>query len=64
MAMVKTIEAGAGLGRAEAMLLENKGFAGLAKTEAATAQIGLFLADQVVKGKAKKSRKNGNKGSE
>jgi 3-hydroxyacyl-CoA dehydrogenase / enoyl-CoA hydratase / 3-hydroxybutyryl-CoA epimerase / enoyl-CoA isomerase len=57
MATVKTIEAAAGLGREGAMALENQGFASLAKTDAATAQIGLFMADQVVKGKAKKAGK-------
>ncbi|MDG1750285.1 MAG: fatty acid oxidation complex subunit alpha FadB [Thalassotalea sp.] len=57
MATVKTIEAASGMGRTGAMALENKGFALLAKTDAATAQIGLFMADQVVKGKAKKAGK-------
>jgi 3-hydroxyacyl-CoA dehydrogenase/enoyl-CoA hydratase/3-hydroxybutyryl-CoA epimerase/enoyl-CoA isomerase len=57
MVMVKTIEAAAGLDRAGAMLLENAGFAKCAKTDAAKAQIGLFLADQVIKGKAKKAGK-------
>ena len=57
MLMVNTVEAGAGLDRQGAMALENAGFAKLAKTDAATAQIGLFLADQVVKGKAKKAGK-------
>jgi len=57
MMMVKTIEAAASLGRTEAMLIENANFAQLAKTDAATAQIGLFMADQVVKGKAKKAAK-------
>ncbi|GLX78950.1 fatty acid oxidation complex subunit alpha [Thalassotalea insulae] len=57
MVTVSTIEAAAGLDRAGAMALENQGFAKLAKTDAATAQIGLFLADQVVKGKAKKAGK-------
>ncbi len=57
MVTVKTIEAAAGLDRAGAMHLENVGFAKLAKTDAATAQIGLFMADQVIKGKAKKAGK-------
>lgn len=57
MATVKTIEAGASLDRTGAMALENKGFAKLAKTDEATAQIGLFLADQVIKSKAKKASK-------
>ena len=61
MVMVKTIEAAAGLDRAGAMALENAGFAKLAKTDVATAQIGLFMADQVVKGKAKKASKQATK---
>ncbi|MDX1677633.1 fatty acid oxidation complex subunit alpha FadB [Arsukibacterium sp.] len=57
MAAVQTIEAAATLDRAGAMALENAGFAKLAKTDAATAQIGLFLNDQLIKGKAKKAGK-------
>ena len=57
MLMVNTIEAASTLGRSEAMALENKNFSILAKTDVATAQIGLFLADQVIKGKAKKATK-------
>ncbi|MBL4942656.1 MAG: fatty acid oxidation complex subunit alpha FadB [Colwellia sp.] len=61
MVMVKTIEAAAGLDRAGAMAAENAGFAKLAKTDAATAQIGLFMADQVIKGKAKRAAKQATK---
>ena len=61
MVMVNTIEAAAGLGRAGAIALENAGFAKLAKTDAATAQIGLFMADQVIKGKAKAAAKQATK---
>ncbi|NQY86311.1 MAG: fatty acid oxidation complex subunit alpha FadB [Colwellia sp.] len=61
MVMVNTIEAAATLDRAGAMALENAGFAKLAKTDAATAQIGLFMADQVIKGKAKKAAKQATK---
>ena len=61
MVMVSTIEKAAGLDRAGAMALENAGFAKLAKTDAATAQIGLFMADQVIKGKAKKAAKQATK---
>jgi 3-hydroxyacyl-CoA dehydrogenase/enoyl-CoA hydratase/3-hydroxybutyryl-CoA epimerase/enoyl-CoA isomerase len=61
MVMVKTLEKAAGLDRAGAMALENAGFAKLAKTDAATAQIGLFMADQVIKGKAKKAAKQATK---
>jgi len=61
MVMVSTIEAAATLDRAGAMALENAGFAKLAKTDAATAQIGLFMSDQVIKGKAKKAAKQASK---
>jgi len=58
---VQTIEAAANLERAGAMALENAGFAKLAKTDAATAQVGLFLNDQVLKSKAKKAAKTATK---
>ncbi|WP_114324844.1 fatty acid oxidation complex subunit alpha FadB [Candidatus Colwellia aromaticivorans] len=61
MVMVNTIEAAATLDRAGAMALENTNFAKLAKTDAATAQIGLFMSDQVIKGKAKKAAKQATK---
>lgn len=61
MVMIKTIEAACDLDRSGAMLLENAGFAKCAKTDAAKAQIGLFLADQVIKGKAKKAGKQATK---
>uniref|UniRef100_A0A486XUH0 Fatty acid oxidation complex subunit alpha n=1 Tax=Rheinheimera sp. BAL341 TaxID=1708203 RepID=A0A486XUH0_9GAMM len=61
MLAVTTIEAAATLDRAGAMALENAGFAKLAKTDAATAQIGLFLNDQLIKGKAKKAAKTATK---
>jgi len=61
MVMVSTIEAASTLDRAGAMALENSGFAKLAKTDAAMAQIGLFMADQVIKGKAKKAAKQATK---
>ncbi len=54
---IQTMEKQATLPRAEAVLLENAAFAKLAKTDAATAQIGIFLGDQVIKGKAKKAAK-------
>ncbi|WP_426369298.1 fatty acid oxidation complex subunit alpha FadB [Pseudocolwellia sp. HL-MZ7] len=57
MVMVNTIEAASTLDRAGAMALENQGFVKLSQTDSATAQIGLFMADQVVKGKAKKAGK-------
>jgi len=61
MMMVNTVEAAATLDRAGAMALENANFAKLAKTDAATAQIGMFMSDQVIKGKAKKAAKQATK---
>ncbi len=61
MVAVETIEAAARLDRAGAVALENAAFAKLAKTTAAAAQIGLFLNDQLIKGKAKKAAKTATK---
>lgn len=58
---IQTMEKQANVGRAEAVAMENVAFAKLAKTDAATAQIGIFLGDQVVKGKAKKAAKSATK---
>ena len=55
--MVDTVARAAGLDRDGALKLENQGFATLAKTDAAKAQVGIFLADQLVKGKGKKQAK-------
>ena len=55
--MVETVSKAAGLDRNGALKLENQGFAKLAKTDAAKAQVGIFLADQLVKGKGKKQAK-------
>ena len=55
--MVSTVTKAAGLDRDGALKLENQGFAALAKTDAAKAQVGIFLADQLVKGKGKKQAK-------
>ncbi|KZN60777.1 multifunctional fatty acid oxidation complex subunit alpha [Pseudoalteromonas luteoviolacea CPMOR-1] len=54
---VKTIKAAANLTRDEAMAIENANFAKLAKTAEAAAQTGIFLADQYIKGVAKKQAK-------
>ncbi|KZN54840.1 fatty acid oxidation complex subunit alpha FadB [Pseudoalteromonas luteoviolacea] len=54
---VKTIKAAANQSRAEAMAIENANFAKLAKTAEAAAQTGIFLADQYIKGVAKKQAK-------
>jgi 3-hydroxyacyl-CoA dehydrogenase / enoyl-CoA hydratase / 3-hydroxybutyryl-CoA epimerase / enoyl-CoA isomerase len=55
--MVETVSNAARLDRAGALALENQGFAKLAKTDAAKAQVGIFLADQLVKSKGKKQAK-------
>jgi 3-hydroxyacyl-CoA dehydrogenase/enoyl-CoA hydratase/3-hydroxybutyryl-CoA epimerase/enoyl-CoA isomerase len=55
--MVETISKGASLDRDGAIKLENQGFATLAKTDAAKAQVGIFLADQLVKSKGKRQAK-------
>lgn len=55
--MVDTVAKAASLDRDDALKLENEGFVALAKTDAAKAQIGIFLADQLVKGKGKKQAK-------
>jgi len=57
MIILDTLEAAANLDRDDALSLENKAFVKLSQTDSATAQIGLFLADQVVKGKAKQAAK-------
>lgn len=57
MAAVESVLSGATMGRDEAMRIENKLFAKLAKTDTATAMIGTFMNDQYVKGLAKKAAK-------
>lgn len=59
--MVETVQKAASLDRDGALKLENQGFVKLAKTDAAQAQIGIFLADQQVKGKGKKLAKSSDK---
>ena len=46
---VKSMQKAAGMKRDDALDVESKGFAKLAKTSQATAMVGLFLADQQVK---------------
>jgi 3-hydroxyacyl-CoA dehydrogenase/enoyl-CoA hydratase/3-hydroxybutyryl-CoA epimerase/enoyl-CoA isomerase len=55
---VKTIKAAANCQRKEAMAIENANFAILAKTPESAAQTGIFLADQYIKGVAKKQAKS------
>ncbi|MGB2709463.1 MAG: enoyl-CoA hydratase-related protein, partial [Pseudoalteromonas nigrifaciens] len=54
---VKTIKAAANCTRDEAMAIENANFAKLAGTPEVAAQIGIFLADQYIKGKSRKLAK-------
>ncbi|WP_438865633.1 fatty acid oxidation complex subunit alpha FadB [Neptunicella sp.] len=59
--MVDTVSGAARLERDAALGLENEGFVKLAKTDAAKAQIGIFMADQLVKSKGKKQAKTATK---
>lgn len=59
MMAVVTIEEAARMSRDEALVVENKHFVKLAKTEVAQALVGIFLNDQYIKGKAKKAAKEG-----
>ena len=59
--MVETVKNASSLDRDGALALENQGFVKLAKTDAAKAQIGIFMADQLVKGKGKKLAKSASK---
>ncbi|NTS76821.1 fatty acid oxidation complex subunit alpha FadB [Catenovulum sp. SM1970] len=56
-AAIECIERGADHSREQAMAIENEIFVRLAKTPEAEAQVGIFMADQLVKGKAKKATK-------
>ncbi|QDF65498.1 fatty acid oxidation complex subunit alpha FadB [Shewanella sp. SNU WT4] len=57
MAAVNVVEAAAKFDRTQALKVEHQAFVTLAKTDVATALIGIFLNEQVVKGKAKKASK-------
>ncbi|MGL5973855.1 MAG: enoyl-CoA hydratase-related protein, partial [Aeromonas sobria] len=57
MTAVKTVEAAAGMGRDEALVVEAQGFIKLAKTDVAKALVGIFLNDQHIKALAKKAAK-------
>lgn len=59
--MVETVKSASLLDREGALVLENEGFVKLAKTDAAKAQVGIFIADQVVKSKGKKQAKGATK---
>ncbi|MDN7128001.1 fatty acid oxidation complex subunit alpha FadB [Pseudidiomarina terrestris] len=60
-AAIKAIEDGARSHREEALNAENEAFVGLTQTDACHAQVGIFMADQFVKGKAKKAAKQASK---
>lgn len=60
-AAIKAIEDGAKHYREEALIAENEAFVGLTQTDACRAQVGIFLADQLVKSKAKKATKQATK---
>ncbi len=59
--MVETVQKASSLDREGALKLENEGFVALAKTDACKAQVGIFLADQIVKSKGKKVAKQATK---
>ncbi|MGB3724889.1 MAG: fatty acid oxidation complex subunit alpha FadB [Glaciecola sp.] len=59
--MVETVQKASRCDREGALALENQGFVALAKTDACKAQVGIFLADQLVKGKGKKLAKGATK---
>lgn len=56
-AAIKAIEDGAKHAREAALKAENEAFVGLTQTDACRAQVGIFMADQLVKSKAKKTSK-------
>lgn len=60
-AAIEVVERGAGEKREEALNIENELFVKLTQTDACRAQVGIFLADQVVKGKSKKLAKSASK---
>jgi len=60
-AAIRAIEEGARHTREEALNAENRAFVSLTQTDACKAQVGIFLADQLVKGKAKKAAKQATK---
>lgn len=59
--MVETVQKAAALDREGALSLENEGFVALSTSDACKAQVGIFLADQLVKSKGKKLAKTSTK---
>ncbi len=59
--MVDTVAKASTLDREGALAMENQGFVTLAKSNEAKAQVGIFLADQLVKSKGKKLAKSASK---
>lgn len=60
-AAVEVVERGATEARNEALNVENELFVKLTQTDACQAMVGIFLADQMVKGKSKKNAKSATK---
>jgi len=60
-AAIQAIEEGARCDREDALKAENRAFVGLTQTDACHAQVGIFMADQFVKSKAKKAAKTATK---
>lgn len=54
VAAIEAMQAGAGLTRDKALVVEGKGFVKVAKTTVTKSLVGLFLNDQIIKGKSKK----------
>ncbi len=61
---IKCIQKAAGMGRDEALLVEQAGMTKVAKTETATSLVGLFLSDQMLSKKAKNWGKKSDKAIE
>jgi len=57
MAAIKSVQNGAGHGRDKALQIEMKEFIKVAKTSVTKSLVGLFLSDQVIKGRSKKATK-------
>lgn len=60
-AAIEVVERGATEAREQALNIENELFVKLTQTDACRAQVGIFLADQAVKGKSKKTAKSATK---
>lgn len=61
MTALKAIEKSASMTRDDALVVENKGFVKLAKTDVAHSLVNIFLNDQLIKGNAKAAAKQAQK---